>query len=199
MITIYVWKLKDGDKELLDKVMLATFGESKEVPKYNLVELENNTDKIKPIGDVVLCMGTRCHNLVSHEYPGAIKLPVLSDLEPRGENRESRLEAWETLTQAKNASKWTHLDLELELSPEDTGKLLTEKSKTLVRHVNEDMTEHWIGTTALGKKVLISNKQNTKNIPCNFQLTFEELYAAKLAFDLLGLKSLTLVKGNKDD
>ena len=199
MITIYVWKLKSGDKELLHKVMLATFGDSKEVPKYNLVELEDNTSKIKPIGDIVLCMGIRAFNLVSYEHPGAIKLPTLSDLEPRPENRESRLEAWEILTEAKKASKWTHLDLELDLSPEDVGKLLTEKSKTLSKHVAEDMTEHWIGTTALGKKVLISNKQNTKNIPCNFQLTFEELYAAKAAFDLLGLKSLTLVKGNKYD
>ena len=79
-----------------------------------------------------------------------------------------------------------------------TNKQLTNNQQQL-KNIEEDKTEYWLGTTSLGKKVLITNKQNTTHIPCNYQMTFEELYAAKLAFDLLGLKSLTLVKGNKDD
>lgn len=198
MINIYTWKLKDGERELLDKIMLATFGDNKEVPNYKLVELED-TPTIKPVGDIILCLGIRAYNMVSYEHPGAIKLPPLSELTPLPENREARLQAWETLTQAKKAVKITHTDLDLELKPEDLALHLTDKSKTLIKNVEEDKTEYWIGTTTLGKKVLISNQQNTKNIACNFQLTFEELYAAKLAFELLGLKSLTLVKGKEDD
>ena len=118
MITVYVWKLKDGDTEFLSKMLKMTIGEEEYVPEHTVIELEDFTGKIRPIG-TVLCMGIRPFNLVSFEYPDVIKLPPLIDLLPLPKNRDTRLEAWDTLTKIKNSLKTNIQDLNLELTPEE--------------------------------------------------------------------------------
>lgn len=194
-LIVYVWKLNQGDKELLS-VMLE---KALEQTEFSIVELHDAPKRTNSLpSDVLLCFGMRAFNLISYTYPQAIKLPLLSQLRDSSENQAHRLEAWKILQNIKNLSASTTEDDCLEVSPEDLTRNLTKRSKELIEHIQEDKTKYWIGTTSLGKKVLISQTPNIK-IPCSFQITFEELYAAKLAVELLGLTSLTLVKGNKDD
>jgi hypothetical protein len=59
--------------------------------------------------------------------------------------------------------------------------------------------QYWLGTLASGKIIAISDTPLPPTVNCNFQLTFEELHAAQLACNILGLTSLTLVKEKKND
>lgn len=193
-LIVYVWKLAQNDKELLDKIIEKALDQK----LYTLIELQE-TQGHRPIpGDTLLCFGARAFNLISAEHSQAIRLPLVSQLHEVPANRSFRLEAWTILQNIKNAPNILEEDT-IEIRPEDLAHNLTTRSKELVKHIQEDKTEYWIGTTALGKKVLIGNLPNLNTIPCNFRLTFEELYAARLAVDLLGLTSLILVKENKDD
>lgn len=194
-LTVYVWKLLEGEKELLDLIIEKALDQK----EYLLVELQETPGHKPAPGDLLLCFGARAFNLISADHPQAVRLPQLSQLKELPANRSHRIEAWGILQNVKNTPVITKEDSQLEIKPEDLATNLTTRSKDLVRHIQEDKTEYWIGTTALGKKVLISPTPNNNKTPCNFQITFEELYAAKLAVDLLGLTSLTLVKGNKDD
>jgi hypothetical protein len=194
-LTVYVWKLAEKEKELLDIIIEKAL----DLKEYQLIELALIPNHRPTQGDTLLCFGTRAFNLISAEYPQAVRLPLLSQLKDVPANRSYRVDAWSTLQNIKNLPSVLEEDNQIDISPEDLMHNLTLHSKDLIRHIQEDKTEYWIGTTALGRKVLISPTPNNNKIKCNFQLTFEELYAAKLAVDLLSLTSLTLVKGKKDD
>jgi hypothetical protein len=194
-IIVYVWKLLEDEQVLLNAIIEQVF----EQKEYLLVELQDSTEYKPSTNDLLLCFGIRSFNIVSADYPQAVNLPQLSKLKNTAANRNYRAEAWSILKQLKDKPLNLIEDTQLELKPEDLAHNLTTRNKDLVRHIQQDKTECWIGTTILGKKVLISPIPNNNTIPCNFQLTFEELYAAKLAIELLGLTSLTLFKGKKDD
>lgn len=195
-IAVYVWKINnEQEKQLLNRIIETTLEEK----EFTLFEL-NDLPEHKPSNEeLLLCFGERAFNLISFKNPRAIKLPLLSQLIDVPVNKGYRLEAYEKLKQSRELSLIIEEDNKLDLKPEDIANNLTLKNKTLIRHLQDDKTECWIGTTALGKKVLISQSNEIKNIPCNFQLTFEELYAAKLAIELLSLDTLTLIKGTKND
>jgi hypothetical protein len=56
---------------------------------------------------------------------------------------------------------------------------------------------YWIGKTREGKKVGIVLDPKTQVQNCHVVLTFEEVFAAKFAAEILNLESLTLVTGDK--
>lgn len=194
-ILVFLWSLKEEERPLLDTIVRAAFEES----EFDLIELQVTPTVSKySKEDLILCFGPRSFQMVSPLNPGAIKLPLLSQLVDKPSNTETRIEAWEILKRIKDPA--IEEESQLELTPEDLLKHLELKSQNVSKDFTEDGTAYWLGTTLTGKKVLISNSNQNLNISCNFKLTLEELYAAKLATELLGLKHLTLVKtGNKND
>jgi hypothetical protein len=194
-ITVYVWKLASGDEELLSNIIEKTL----EIKEFSIVELQDSKYQKPHPEEILLCFGARAFNLVSAESNQAIKLPGVYQLYASLENTGYRHEAWSILKSLKESPPSFREEQQIELKPEDLAINLTAKSRNLIKHIQEDRTEYWVGTTASGKKVAITNSPNFINTNCNFQITFEELYAARLAVDLLGLKSLVLVKEKKDD
>lgn len=189
MIQVYVWKKIPEELEIIDRLIQAAF--SKKIT-YQLTELQDNpTPEIPTDGSLLLCFGIRSYNIISFKTSTAIKLPVPHKLIDIPINQFIRQEAWNIL-QGLQGKIPTLQDKTLELKPEDVAKNLQQQYQSI------DSSTYWIGTTTLGKKVLIS-KQPITTIPHDYYLTPDELFALKLSFDLLGLKSVTLTKGNKDD
>jgi len=190
MIFVYVWQEKEGDRDQISRILKATLEEE----FFVITSLKDNEVVEHVEEDMILCFGARVHNLTKTKYPNAIALPELPKLVDSPSNRESRLKAWEILKQLKEKPVEKEQDTELLLEPEDLAVALQGKLDQLKKNMAADGTTHWVGTTKMGKKVVISTSPKT-DIPCDYSITVEELYAAKLAVEILGLKTLTLVKG----
>lgn len=196
-LTIYVWKIKsDQEREVLNSIVNNALNES----SYELIELQNNPSiKQHSSNTLILCFGSRPFQIVSQINPGCIELPLLMDLIDRPSNQDNRIKAWEIIKRLKDPIIVIEQDSILELTPEDLSEKLQSKNLKLVKDQLDNNIDYWIGETLSGKKVLISNKHHLNTIECNFKLTTEELYAAKLAVEVLGLKSLVIVKKDKKD
>lgn len=209
-VNAYAWKQTADSDEQIQKIINATLPESDDAG-LDITYLQDTPDNVTVWGthrNINVCFGKRAFNIVTAAVAGAkmqptnvevVELPELSKLENTASNRPYRLQAWEILKAVKDGPPAVkEEEPQLDLKPEDVAALLKTKLQNVQAHITEDKTAYWMGETLLGKKVLISDKPLT-NIPCDFRLTFEELYAAKLAVDILGLKTLTLVKGKQDD
>jgi hypothetical protein len=195
-VIVYVWKIKsDQERELLNNIISKTLSET----TFELHELQVNPEVYKTTEDLVLCFGIRSYQLVSQVNPGSIKLPTLTDLIDKPANTNSRIEAWEILKRVNNPVAITEQDSLLHLSSDDLKVKLQDKNLTLLKDTEDNLTDYWMGETLSGKKVLISSKLKSNTIQCDFQITTEELYAAKLAIEVLGLKSLVIVRKDKKD
>jgi hypothetical protein len=196
---VYVWNDDTAVVEV-ENVLEATLG-PESLEDLTIDTLQGGLAREHLPGDVVICFGKRCGNIIRAKFPQALVLPEMKKLYDEPANRVHREEARNLLKALKDGTLNqgpSSEDATLDLKPEDLADKLQVKNKNLSMHLAQDGTAYWIGTTALGKKIVLSDKPTT-NIPCDFRLTFEELYAAKLAVDILGLKTLTLVKGKQDD
>lgn len=190
-IYAYVWQLKEQESIVLQALL--TQGTKLEFEIKQLF-LEPNF-KI-PDNSISLCFGPRTHNIIKVQDPNAILLPSVSQLIDTPKNKEARNLAWQ-IVNGLESKIGTTVDSSIELTSEDISKNLTFQYGNLKKMVDQSK-EYWIGTIASGKKILIAD-DNHSNITHNFQMTFEELYAAKLAFEILGLTSLSIVKGKNND
>lgn len=201
IVWAFVWDLNDESKAIIEGMVKGALESSPAI-----ISLSGLSEKDIPVpakSDICLCFGPRPYNLIKDNIPQAVLLPLLSKLKNVPDNTTHRSSAWNKLLSLKGDPITTPVeekksDSEVVLKPEDVAHNLTLKSKELLRHLEEDGSEFWIGTTAAGKKVLISKTTNQKTNLSDFQITFEELYAAKLAIELLALTSLTLTKGKKE-
>lgn len=194
-VSVYIWKEKEGDREQISRILGATL----DIEEYDLYEIQDRAPHHHRDTETVICFGIRAYNIVSSDNKSAIYLPELIKLIDVPSNRDFRIKAWDILQGLKNKKVEKEEDTKLEIRPEDIAHNLTDKYSKLQKHIQEDGTEHWIGETLLGKTVLITPNSINNTVKTDFVITFEELYAAKLAIEILGLKTLTLVKGKKDD
>ena len=190
-VQAYSWN-DDSSPNEIERIIQAVLGEDTEV---TVDSIQGSKPRDHLPTDIVICFGKRVFTIVSAVHPNAVSLPELNKLWDEPSNRVHREKAWEVLKGVRDgvvAAPPKPEDLELELKPEDLAVNLSNKLQNLQSQIKD--STHWIGTTVLGKKVLLSSKP-INNIPCDYQLTFEELYAAKLAVEILGLQTLTLIKG----
>ncbi len=187
----YVWKLQDSSSDFVSKIIKSVFPEA----ELEIIELISYPVGKIPPGVLHICFGKRAANIVAGSLESGeqlLELPVLSELEDKPNNQQIRLDSYNKLLEFKNNLQLKE-EKELQLSTEDIRLAYKNISNKLCLDTNQ----YWIGTTVLGKKILITNKNI--DIPCNFKLSWEELIAAQAAVDVLGIKSLTIVKGKKDD
>lgn len=177
MINVYLLKATTEQLELIKNIL-----EAVDIKEFNIVQLNKSSPTVAS-NDLCLVFGEIAYNLIKNTNPTAIKLPSIDKLVKKPGNEGSRESAWSILKSAF---------IDKTITPQT---LLLEKEDLKELDVNKLSNNNWIGTTSSGKQIVISNQKDDN--PNVYHLTFEELIVAKLAFDILGLKSLTL--GTKND
>lgn len=144
--------------------------------------------------DVVLTFGEEAFKACVNDltiYP----LPEPSRLTDKEENQDAREYTWEKLNQAKAV-----LDLR---KPGVQNNSLTEESlppiaANDVAQLAKINPNGWVGKTKNGRTIRLSARPTEEGSE-DIKLTFSELYALKVATELLGVKEFTLVPSHKAD
>lgn len=191
MIQVFVWKATEDDLNLLDKLLEAVFSGEECWMVHDLAK-----EKLGDIGPgLLLAFGIRCFNIVSTETTQQVhQLTTVGKLRPTAVNKDIRQETYEKL---QKIAKHKIEPGPLALSDKDLEKLMTDQLVALHQQMKEKGMEVWKGTTVTGRSFALVTDTNTTVTDCDFTLTFEELFAAKYAMEVLQADSLTLVPGDK--
>ena len=172
MVHFYLVKATESQIQLIQEIC-----EYLDIKQYEIYQLKLGITP-QQIQGIVICFGDPAYNLVSKECPTAIKLPSIEKLVKKPGNESSRESAWAILNSVfinKTINPSTFTLSNQDILEFDLAKLAK---------------NNWVGTTEDGKKIIISNGP----VNAQYQITFNELVIAKAAFDLLGLKTLSIGK-----
>jgi hypothetical protein len=122
-----------------------------------------------------------------------VRLPSLKQLTPLQQNKEPRQQAKEQLAQASEVLQETLLEPEVLLVTEQDLPDLNARQILLLQKLMEDNGQtHCFQTTKNGKLIEIRTAHN-EGSKADIQVTFEELYTARLVLDVLGTTEVSIV------
>lgn len=191
MIQVFLWKISTEEEKLISNLLSLMPDELKE-EEVELVDLFH-TPKPKISGDTLLAFGIRSFNIVSSETQRSItKLPNPKQLVNLPKNKKSRATAFQvikSLTVTKSDKT--------KLSDTELLKLSKEHLNSLKKTLKQKKIDYWVGDLGNGTQIGIVLDSKTEVPGVDTVLTFEEIIAAKLAQELLGLTNLKLIPGEK--
>ncbi len=138
--------------------------------------------------DLVFCLGKEAYESVYKLHDKAIALPDEERLIDTEENQDTREWTWNKLQEVKR-------ELDSRQDNKQTNSLTKESLPPItanqVAEIEKQNPNGWVGKTSSGKTVRLS-KQPVEGSE-DIQLTFAELYALKVAVELLDVTEFTLV------
>ena len=194
MIKIFTWNSTQAEKDLIYRLLNGTFGEEEPrlIIDLSLTEIDISEE------DILIACGTRCYNLVTASAPAGTlitKIPLAKSLTNSPTNQADRKTTFQILKELSE-NKDTLVLVQEEISPEDFRNLSISQLNNLKKTLEIKGIDYWIGKTSEGKKIGIVLDPQTKIKNCHTVLTFEEVFAAKFATEILNLESLTLITGD---
>jgi hypothetical protein len=190
MIQSFVWKINTTEKETIEKLIKASFGEEIE---QEIIDL-SDTQSFKVTGNVVLAFGIRSFNLITAQTDKQIiQLTVPKNLTPSGSNKKHRAETYKAL---KELAQEPSLAKSLTLTDKDLEKFLSHHLIALKESLKNKKVTHWSTTTTTGKKIIIYLEEDEYK-DYDILISFDELIAAKFAVEIFNIDSLTFVKKGK--
>lgn len=191
MIQAFVWKATKEELDTLERLIKAVFeGKSGwviwDLSKDNITEVDG--------AGSLFCFGQRAFNMISTLTEQKIhNLPSVSKLTNKDENVQTRRETYDKLIKVSEQS----IDIEeVTLSDKDLEKLMTNQLIALQKQLKKQKSKFWKGTTTTGKTVAITMDTNVEVDDCDIVMTFEEVFAAKYAMEVLHIDSLTVITGD---
>lgn len=195
MIKIFSWNPTKPEQDLLYQLINATFGEDE---PSQVIDLNTSTISTQD-DDILIACGTRCYNLVTAEAPpemSVTKIPLARNLTNAPANKTDRINTFGKLKELSENKDTIFISQEV-LSTDDLPALSISQLTKLKETLEIKGVDHWIGKTPQGRKIAIVLDPDKQIQNCHVVLTFEEVFAAKIAAELLNLETLTLVTGDK--
>lgn len=142
-----------------------------------------------PKDTIFLIFGKKAQRLIGNiMLTMARYFPDPDTLEPNGDE-EARLQVWQTLLELKALPT---IKEECNIITESTLPELTAGDiKILEKTLKEMGTTEWLGKTKDGKSIRITVELSEKRTE-EIQMTFSELYAIRMAMDILQLKEIDI-------
>ena len=193
MIEVFTWKMTEEESEVVNALLRAAL-KDKEPGEIKITELITTSKPlIDPNCNCIITLGVRAYNIIrSFTDKIAVALPPPAKLTKKKVNSESRETAFKVLKSIKLDK--ISLDSELILTDKDLEKLYLKQLIAIKDTMKKKKMDHWSLSTPTGMTIAILKDSDTKIKKYHdIEITFEELFAAKLAMDVLQIEKFSIV------
>lgn len=188
-ITVIGFNLDKNNKNLITRLVKAVFATEPQI-----VDLMSNYFTPSK-EDLVIVMGLQAEKILKENkiFSNQINLPEPDLLTEEEENESARESAWKNLVRAKESIDKNRKN--------NYGRVLTKESlpsftANEVLAIEKLNPNGWIGRTQDGKTIRLSSGK-IQGASEDITMTYAELYALKIAVELLGIQEFELVPNNE--
>ena len=193
MLVVFVWNTTSVQNKLLSNLINSTFGE--ETPS-RIIDLGLGEEVDVETSDIVFACGIRCYNILKAKAPPEINIVKLLTPDKLTNQPENTLNRKKTFALLKGLSENKDVIAvpQEEFEAEDFKQFTLEQLKNLKKTLEIKGITHWVGTNQQGKKIAFVLDPTITIQNCHSVLTFEEVFIAKMASELLNITNFTIVK-----